>query len=615
MNKYRTTSNLSNQIPYILTSWITAVTIEYMVVSKESRSLVGLVCLTQMSGVRITCLTAFLFASMNILERHFHGKEIARWLMVDAFALYATSAIINSFTWAFFSVCALVMLVLVIYAIHGWDNSLPPTVRIRKENKVWLVLTMAAAWSFFLLVSIWTVARVRSFSAPSFDFGIFSQMFYYMKTTGRQMTTVERDGLLSHFAIHVSPIYYLMLPFYCLFPHPEILQVLQAAVMASAVIPLWKLGKQHGLHPGLRTAVCVLLLLYPAYSGGAGYDLHENCFLTPLILWLLYGIDKKSVSLTAVFAAATLIVKEDAPVYVAVIALYLLLRSVLHDEKWGIITGGVLMLSSIAYFLFVTAFLSSNGEGIMNWRYKNFMYDGSNSLFTVIKAVLLCPMKAVFECVDTEKLEYIGLTMLPLIGLPLITRRYERFIMLIPYILVNLMSDYQYQHDIMFQYSFGSTAFLFYLVVVNLADLKPTWKSIAIIGVALCISLGCFYEEILPIAKRYISKCNEYSEYYDEQRILLDTIPDEASVAATTFYTTYLSQRSLLYDVRYSSIENILDCDYIVIRANDSGTFKKYEVDGANGKENFVAMLLKQGYRLEKQQDGVLEIYRKVSMA
>ena len=89
----------------------------------------------------------------------------------------------------------------------------------------------------------------------------------------------------------------------------------------------------------------------------------------------------------------------------------------------------------------------------MTYRYDNFIYDDSASLVTVIKAVVMNPMKALFECVDEEKLKFIGQTMVPLLGLPLLTRRFERYILLIPYVLINLMSDYQYQHDIFFQYT------------------------------------------------------------------------------------------------------------------------------------------------------------------
>ena len=59
----------------------------------------------------------------------------------------------------------------------------------------------------------------------------------------------------------------------------------------------------------------------------------------------------------------------------------------------------------------------------MSFRHQHFLYDGSSSLLTVIKAVILCPMKVIRECVDGEKLRFIALTLLPLLGLPLLTRR------------------------------------------------------------------------------------------------------------------------------------------------------------------------------------------------
>ena len=432
-----------------------------------------------------------------------------------------------------------------------------------------------------------------------------------MKTTGLPVTTVERDGALSHFAVHISPIYYLMLPFYCLIPRPETLQILQAAVLASAVIPLWMLGRHHGLHPCLRAAVCVLLLVYPSYAGGASYDIHENCFLTPLILWLFYGIDRKKISITALSAALTLMVKEDAPVYVAVVGLYLLLRSALQKDKWGRRVGAALTAGAIFWFLCATAYLSGKGDGVMTGRYQNFMYDGSGSLRSVVKAILLCPMKAVFECVDAEKQVFLALTVLPLLGLPLMTRRYERYLLLIPYLLVNLMSDYQYQHNIMYQYTFGSAACLFYLTVVNLADIKTSWKQTALLAAALSIGAVCFFGKVFPVAKRQIVNCARYEAYYDSQRELLDTIPEDASVAATTFYTVYLSRRSELYDVRYGARAHILGCDYVVIKTGETKTFQAYETGEKSGKEAFTQMLLENGFQQERVLPEVLEIYRK----
>ncbi len=601
--------NTADFIRQLLLSWLCAVAIEYLSLSKAFRTLSGLESLQQMSFVRVLTLTFVFTAALWLVSRFVKSKTGERIAVPVVFAVLMVVALTASYTSAFFILCLLLFVIAVVYALWGWDGSAEMTTKQTKAHPVCIGTTAGLSLAFFLFVSAWTVGRVESFCAPTFDFGIFAQMFYNMKETGLPMTTVERDGLLSHFAVHMSPIYYLMLPFYCLVPTPATLQVLQAAVMTSAVIPLWKIGKLHGLSGVERTAVCVLLLLFPAFSGGVGYDIHENCFLTPLVLWLLYGIDKKSIPITAVSAVLTLLVKEDAAVYVGIIAVWLLLRGVLRRKKgewWNLITGGTLLIGALCYFFAVTGYLAESGDGVMTYRYDNFIYDKSASLVTVIKAVVMNPMKALFECVDTEKLKYIGQTMLPLLGLPMLTRRFERYVLLIPYILINLMSDYQYQHDIFFQYNFGSTACLLYLVAVNLADLRICWQRLGALAAALVISYGFFSTLNLPKGTQFMEYSVAYQGYYDEVRAQLDKIPDGASVAATTFYTTHLSQREVLYDVQYCSREHLLSVEYVALNIGSTSNFKKY-----GGYDALVYLLEQNGYTLYAERPGTLTIWHK----
>ena len=588
--------------------WLTAVTVEYMLLEKSLRDLSGLTGIAGMNPVRVVLVAVLIGAGLFLLRKYLTaGAE--RMLLAVVYTALSILTLTSSFTWPFFIACLTVQILVLVYALRGWRGvGGNGAVRCR-ENRKYARAAAVAAVAFFALVGLWTACRVFSFSTPTFDFGIFAQMFYNMKETGLPMTTVERDGLLSHFAVHMSPIYYLMLPFYCLMPTPATLQVLQAAVMTSAVIPLWKICKLHGLSGLERTAVCTLLLLYPAFSGGVGYDIHENCFLTPLVLWLLYGIDKKSVPITAISAVLTLLVKEDAAVYVGIIAVWLLLRGVLRREKgerWNLVTGGTLLISALCYFFAVTGYLAESGDGVMTYRYNNFIYDKSASLVTVIKAVVMNPMKALFECVDPEKLKYIGQTMLPLLGLPLLTRRFERYVLLIPYILINLMSDYQYQHDIFFQYNFGSTACLVYLVAVNLADLRVCWQRLGALAAALIVSYGFFTTLNLPKGMQFVEYSATYQAYYDEVRAQLDKIPDGASVAATTFYTTHLSQREVLYDVQYCSREHLLSAEYVALSIGSTSNFKKY-----GGYEALVALLEQSGYTLYAERPGTLTIWNK----
>lgn len=79
------------------------------------------------------------------------------------------------------------------------------------------------------------IARYQSYTAHNFDFGIFTQMFEHMRTTGLPDTTVERNILMSHFGVHFSPFYYILLPFYMIVPRPETPLVLQTVFVAAGV--------------------------------------------------------------------------------------------------------------------------------------------------------------------------------------------------------------------------------------------------------------------------------------------------------------------------------------------------------------------------------------------
>ena len=133
----------------------------------------------------------------------------------------------------------------------------------------------------------------------------------------------------------------------------------------------------------------------------------------------------------------------------------------------------------------------------------------------------------------------------------------------------------------------------------------------AALGLALCISASCFGAQIMPKATQYPKQCKTYQAYYDKLRDVLDTVPEDASVAATTFYTTYLSQRDILYDVRYASKEHIFSCEYVVLGVTDKHSYKPYAVNGEQGYENFRDLVLANGYGKIAEYEGKLEIYQK----
>ena len=605
-----------------LCAWLGAAALEYLLLPAGLRSLVRLDALKAMSLSRLLLVAAGLIVALCLAGRFLRPRAAAetaapagraaslvRWALALVFAAYAALALAASFTWGMLGGCALILLLLVVYAFRGWDASPEPIPEPVKARPVWAWLTALLALGLFAGLSLWGIAQVQAMHLTTYDFGIFSQMFAYMRRTGLPLTTLERDVLLSHFQVHLSPIYYLLLPFYCLVPRPETLQVLQAAVMASAALPLWKLGGLHGLTGPRRFLLCAALLAAPAFVAGANGGLHENCFLTPLLLWLLWALDRNNRPAVALTALLTLCIKEDAAVYVAVVGLYVLLRAALRPERQRQLWTGLLLMGvSLAWFVLATRWLNSEGDGAMAWRYANLFYTEERNLLTLVKAVVLCPMKILYECLDPEKLPYLAMTLGVLLGTPLWTRRYERFILLIPLVLFNLLSDYRYQHEILYQYGYGTVPLLVYLSCVNLADLpaRKFEKRFPVRAVALALavllSAGCLAKELGPRWKGVLRNWITRGEQWSQAREILDRIPAEASVTAYKTFTVPLSDHAVLYDLYYTDSEHIFASDYVVAPGSKSE-------DG--GEDGLHDELAEHGFRLIEELPGVLRVYGK----
>ena len=184
-------------VRHVILSLLLAVVIEYFILPSKLRDLAKLDGLAQMSFVRVIGIACGIAVLLTGISFFFKTKKIERWCIVAVFAVLTTTALWVSATWAFLTVCILVLVILVVFGIYGWDKTSEPTVEPKKAHRAYLWITAGLSVVFFLFVSAWTVGRVYSFSSPTFDFGIFSQMFYNMKKSGLPMTTVERDGLLA----------------------------------------------------------------------------------------------------------------------------------------------------------------------------------------------------------------------------------------------------------------------------------------------------------------------------------------------------------------------------------------------------------------------------------
>lgn len=496
----------------------------------------------------------------------------------------------------------------VIVAVIQSENRKIYSYEVPKKVCIACVAVFGVAMATF--IGTVTVFRYLTFSSPNFDFGIFCNMFYNMAKDFTQTVSCERDRLLSHFAVHVSPVYYLILPIYMIFPHPVTLQVMQAIIVASGIVPVYLICRRRSLSNRATICFSAIYILFPALNGGCFYDIHENCFLAPFVMWLLYSTSvngRKGLILKALFTVLTLSVKEDAFVYVIFVGAYMILSSAENNDKCEKspntaqakyktfalnqikenilshiprsnssdksrvklsentarhITGICMIIVSVAYFAFTSWYLKNYGTGVMTNRYDNFI-NGDEGLLGAIKTILINPIIALTESFNSEKLSFAFYMTAPLAFLPFISKKPSRFILVMPFILVNMMPDYKYQHSIYFQYVFASSSFLIYAAIVNYDDISAPKLRHSLIAISLASSIICSQVTILGYSS-YVNKYIVDKDRYIELEQALQTVPDDATVSSTTFYLPHLASRDEIYQCSMKD-QPVTGTDYVVL--------------------------------------------------
>ena len=468
----------------------------------------------------------------------------------------------------------------------------------KKTGSILYVIVAIAGILHILLVGYLMFVRTYTLGTPTYDFGIFVQMFHNMAETGLPTTTLERSYEMNHFAVHISPIYYLLLPIYYLTRSAIVLQLAQIVIVASGVIPLIFITRLLDWPQRRSITFSLLYLTYPALIGSSMYDLHENCFLAPLLLWLLYFVLKKHAAGTFIFTALVLAVKEDAALYIVFIALWMLLSARTSRKH-----GSIMLLTGLAWFAIALYWLNSRGVGAMDGRYHNLMAWPEYGLFGVVLTSLLHPGYTISEMFTVDKIIY-GISVLaPLAFLPLLRRLHIDYILILPWIIMNLLSNYQYQHNINFQYHYGTGVLLIFVAMLTMDDLfkdSPSYYSLSLPRQARLKQSETNEQIIGPFQRLYASKSYQmqcmitgiilitslyfgaslYVKHYvplDTVKVRVETaadmkremdkIPDEASIRATAWLTTYLAQRDKIIDLDYEHLEEAetWQADYIVI--------------------------------------------------
>jgi len=465
-----------------------------------------------------------------------------------------------------------------------------------------LALTAMLFVCFTALLSYYAILRYRTYYATSFDLGLFAQMFEQLRRTGRAWTTLERNELLTHFAVHCSPIYYLLLPFYLLVPRIETLLVLQAAGIFSGVFAVRAIVRHlFGDSQNIILSACMIYLFNPALGQWALWDFHENKFLPVLLLWAFYFLLRNQTAPLLVFSALVLMVKEDAAIYVLALALYYLFQ---RPWKWQdrkrIATGAAMIVMSLGWFVIALGIIRHTGGGAMVDRLRTFFLPGGDGGFgDVVKVCLSNLAFLIREAFTQDKATFLLLVFLPLGFLPFLQKKGAAWLLLVPMLVVNLMPAYYYQYVLGYQYTCGSLILVMALSLAALKDLRPRVRA----GV-LIFAVSAAMLSMIPVLG------SRFQLYADTMRLNPDRIaavdqaieellelPQDVEITATTWFGAHLYQRDRVYMFPHY---------YGISRPTEYLLSKPEEADSDERLRDFIE---EYGYQLEREV-AFLRIYR-----
>jgi len=438
------------------------------------------------------------------------------------------------------------------------------------NSKIFFIAVIALAAGVASFISYCSIMQYRCFYDSTFDLGIFVQMYHSIVTKFTFDTTCERNELLSHFAVHTSPVYLLLAPFYFFFRKTETLLIAQGILAVSGVIPLWLICKKYKFSNTGAFLMSIVFIFSSSLISPCFYDFHENVFLPSLLMWFFYAIEKDKHVLMYIMMVLVLSVKEDAALYVMCIGLYLLVSG--RKRRHGFI----IFTLSAAYFLTVTSLMGKYGEGVMTSRtYGNLMTDWNGGFGNVIATVLTNPAYFISECIKEDKMKFILIMLIPLMFVPFATKKASRLIIVVPFVLMNLATGYPYAFNQGYQYVFGTTACLMYVSVMNLSDFsRDNFRSV----ISVMAAASVITSVSLDSGKLYFGEIHrDFNDRYVMMESCLDTIPDEASVLAYTWSVPYLANRDEIYMLEenmkteddYNNGNAELNYDFIVFSEGD----------------------------------------------
>lgn len=466
------------------------------------------------------------------------------------------------------------------------------------------------------------------------DFSSWTHLLHNIAATGKTWSFNEsliHSAGINYFSSHFVPLVYILALPFKIWPHSETLIIMNFLLMASSIIPLYKLALIKDGDRQFASFMAVLFLWYPTFQYIVLYEFDMLRLSIPIILWMLYFWERKKMNLYFIFALLAVLVREEVGLTIMMFGLYLLLFT--KRRKVGFFTSLIGLAGFIVIVqIIMPAFRDTKDYGhiAVNW----FSAFGATPM-EIIKNVIFHPGLTLSTVFQPAKLANVFMFFLPLLFIPLLA----------PAILVSILANFGVgmlsksitSVSYMLYYLSPSIPFIFYAFikawpaflkrlkdVTSRQHLDVDIKSAAV----MCVFSGILVSNIFfgpsPISLQFWFKglrpapfktrdlhysAYKITEHHRKAEEFCELIPDSAVVSAHHFLFSRLFRKRGTMVFPYFEVAGI-KADYVFFDKTNNGL--KTECPAYKTQRDFdLAEKDKKTWSLVKSEDGYFLFKRK----
>ena len=448
----------------------------------------------------------------------------------------------------------------------------------KKQSGLRVTLTLAAI--FFIFMSVFCLNRHYSFYS-SYDQGLFDQLFwnnlhghlFQGSLSSGQSSAAIYDGQLKqvsyyHLGQHFVLDFLLWLPIYALFPSATTLVVLQVALITAAGIVLYALARHYLPH---SIAVLITASFYGALAvmGPTFGNFYEYCQIPLFVFSLLLALEKRRWWFFWLFVALTLGIREDTGFITFSIGVYLIL------SRRYLQLGFVLCLLSFSYIVLVTnaimpMFSNDSSRLYLNTFFRQYVQEDNPSSLQLLWGIISHPKEIVVSLFTPfyKRVEYFLLHWLPLGFVPAISP--PAWILVSFPVLELLLYKSIKALAINIRYAFSVVPGVFYGTILWWSQhqqrfnpgFRRFWSGCIILSIVITVvscSQGAFYFLIPDFGRHALAiSLSRQWEHAGHIRALINFIPPQASVSATSFLIPHLSNRREIIELSNERLPSLM---------------------------------------------------------